>query len=501
MSASVLGIDIGTSSTKGVLTTPDGAVIDTAVSEHALGLPRPGWAEHDAEETWWAGLTTVARDLLRGSDYEVAAVCVSGIGPCVLAADARFEPLRPAILYGIDTRAAAEIDELTEELGAEAILGRCGSPLSSQAVGPKLLWLRRNEPDVWNRTERLLMASSFAVARLTGEYVLDHHSASQCDPLYDLEGRAWIEDWADEVAPGLELPRLVWPAERVGEVTAEAAAATGIPVGTPVTAGTVDAWAESLAAGARTEGDLMVMYGSTLFLIAVVDRPLRDRGLWSTAGVRAGSYSLAAGLATAGTTLAWLRDLSGASFDALVAEAAAAGPGAGGLLALPYFAGERTPIFDPAARGVLCGLTLSHGRGHIARALLESIAFGVRHNLEAMERAGARPIRLRAVGGGTQGDVALQAVSDVLGLPQEVCKATVGASYGDAYLAAVGAGLADWEDDWSAVAQEVEPRPEHSALYEELYSGYRDLYPATRELAHTLAGLAIQVPTVEGSGR
>jgi xylulokinase len=254
-------------------------------------------------------------------------------------------------------------------------------------------------------------------------------------------------------------------------------------------AGTIDAWAESLAAGVRAAGDLMVMYGSTLFLIAVTAGPLRDESLWSTTGVRDGSYCLAAGLATSGTLLAWLRDLTGASFDELAAEADEAGPGAGGLLALPYFSGERTPILDPAARGVLCGLTLAHGRGHLARALLEAIAFGVRHNLETLEETGAELGRLVAVGGGTQGGVALQAVSDITGRSQEVCAAGLGACHGDAFLAAVGAGAAGWDDDWSVVDREVEPRPEHAELYEELYGRYRELYPATRDVMHMLAGV------------
>jgi xylulokinase len=482
-----LGIDIGTASAKAALTTAEGEVVATATRPHRMSIPRPGWAEHDPESIWWDGDVTLCRELLGDGERVPAAVCVSGIGPCLLATDEEFHPLRPAILYGIDTRAAQEIADLTEELGAEAILERGGSGLSTQAVGPKLLWLRRHEPEVWDATRRLLMASSFVVARLTGEYVLDHHSASQCDPLYDLERNEWIADWAEQIAPGLELPRLLWPGEQAGAVNDAGAAATGIPAGTPVMAGTIDAWAESLAAGVREPGDVMVMYGSTLFLIEVTEDPLRDESLWSTAGIREGSYSLAAGLATSGTLLVWLSDLTGASFDELSDQAEAAGPGAGGLLALPYFSGERTPILDPAARGVLCGLTLAHGSGHIARALLEAIAFGVRHNLETFEGAGAATRRLVAVGGGTQGAVTLQAVSDITGRAQDVCAAGVGASHGDAFLAAVGVGAAGWDDDWSAIDHEVEPRREHAELYEELYGRYRELYPATKDVMHALA--------------
>jgi xylulokinase len=175
----VLGIDIGTSSSKGVLALPDGEIVATAGRAHPLSLPRPGWAEHDALSTWWDDvvwlcqeLTHAARSIKGRSDWQIAGLCVSGIGPTLLAADENGTPLRPAILYGIDSRSTREIAELTERYGADAILARGGTLLSSQAVGPKLAWLRRHEPEVWARTRQLLMANSFVVQRLTGEYVL-----------------------------------------------------------------------------------------------------------------------------------------------------------------------------------------------------------------------------------------------------------------------------------------------------------------------------------------
>ncbi len=219
----LLGIDIGTSSSKGVLARPDGTVVATAMRPHDLALPQPGWAEHDAEGVWWADFLALCAELVPAA-RRIAAVCVSGIGPCLLPADAAGRPLRPAILYGIDTRATAEIAEQTARYGAAQILARGGSLLTSQAIGPKLAWLCRHEPAVWAQTRRLFMASSFLVYRLTGEYVLDHHSASQRDPLYDLTANRWIAEWAEEIAPGLPLPRLLWPAEVAGTVTAAAAA-------------------------------------------------------------------------------------------------------------------------------------------------------------------------------------------------------------------------------------------------------------------------------------
>jgi xylulokinase len=187
MSGLLLGVDIGTSSSKGVLAHPDGEIIATSERPHELSLLRPRWAEHDAEHIWWADFKAICADLLPRVDGALAAVCVSGIGPCLLAANEAGQPLRPAILYGIDTRATREIEEINELYGVQTILDRWGSPLASQAVGPKLLWLRRNEPEVWKRIRRFLMASSFIVYRLTGEYVLEHHSAGQCELRHNLE--------------------------------------------------------------------------------------------------------------------------------------------------------------------------------------------------------------------------------------------------------------------------------------------------------------------------
>ena len=490
MTSLVLGIDIGTSSSKGVLATPAGEIVVSSEKSHELSLPLPGWAEHDAERIWWHDFLSLCKDLLPQASQPVAAVCVSGIGPCFLPADEQGNPLRPAILYGIDTRATREIEDLTREYGAERILARGGSPLTSQSVGPKLLWVRRNEPEVWQRTRQLLMASSFIVERLTGQYVLDHHSASQCDPLYDIHENRWIEEWAGQVAPGLELPRLLWPAEIAGYVTEAAAALTGLPAGIPVAAGTIDAWAEALSVGVSEPGDMMLMYGTTMFLIEVQREALVHPSLWSTAGVFAGTHTLAAGMATSGALTAWFRQLTGnPPYEALLAEAQQVAPGSDGLVVLPYFAGERTPLFDPQARGIICGLTLRHGRGHIYRALLEATAYGVRHILEVMRQAGGEITRLVAVGGGTKGGLWTQIVSDVIGLPQDIPEKTIGASYGDALLAALAAGLVQRDARWNPITTRIQPDTATQATYNEVYGVYRQLYPATLNQVHQLAAL------------
>ncbi len=494
MSDLLLGIDIGTASSKAVLARPDGSVIASAQRIHRISMPRPGWVEQDAERVWWHDVCALCAELVTPqARRELAGLCVSGIGPCVVPCDPQLRALRPAILYGIDTRAQAEIEELNRRYGQDEILTRAGSALSSQAIGPKLLWLQRHEPDVWRRTAGWHMASSFVVARLTGEYVLDHCSASQCDPLYDLDAGDWACDWAGELAGGVPLPRLVWPAEVAGAVSDRGARESGLPVGLPVAAGTVDAWAEAFSVGVRRPGEMMLMYGSTMFIVGVQDANAVHPKLWATAGVEPDTRCLAAGMATSGTLIEWLSGLcGGASIDALVAEAAAAPPGADGLLVLPYFAGERSPLFDPSARGVIAGLTLSHRRGHIARAIYEAIALGVRHNLETMERAAGRPNRIVAVGGGTKAALWPQLVSDVAAVEQVLPRQTIGASYGDALLAGIATGILAPDADWTIERDTVAPGELDDGCYDHLYELYGELYRDTIGIAHRLA--AQQLP-------
>ncbi len=491
MTELLLGVDLGTSSSKAVLCSPDGRVVHSAVREHAMSLPRTGWAEVDAEAVWWGETVSLVRELMgRASADRVVGLCVSGVGPCLVLCDAQLRPVRPAILYGIDTRAGAEIEELTARYGAEEILARCGKALSSQAVGPKLAWVRRHEPQTWARAAGCYGSSSFVAARLTGEYVLDHHTASQYDPLYDLREGDWNQAWAGDVCGDLVLPRLAWPSEVVGRVTAAAAAETGLRAGTPVSAGTVDAWAEAFSAGVRAPGDTMLMYGSTMFLIQQLGEVRSHPLLWTTNGVEAGTHTLAAGMATSGSLLGWLRQLTGgAPFETLMAEAAEVPAGSEGLLVLPYFAGERAPVFDAQARGVLAGLTLRHTRGHLYRAAYEGIAFGVRQILELLEEEVGPADRLVAVGGGTRGGLWPQIVSDVTGRAQVVPEQTIGASYGDALLAGIGTGLLDAATDWAVDDLTVLPDASLSARYDELYAAYVELYPATRDQMHRLARL------------
>jgi xylulokinase len=488
-----VGIDMGTGSSKGVLVRPDGVVVAEHQVGHEMSMPRPGWAEVDAVGLWWAEVCAISRTLMAAipSGARIAGICVSGVGPCLVLCDEDLEPVRPAILYGIDTRASVEIAELTELFGAGKILSRTGKSLSSQAVGPKIEWVRKNEPEVFARARRWYGSNSFVVAKLTGEYVQDHHTASQCDPLYSLRDFDWNAEWAGRVLGALPLPRLVWPSEVVGVVTARAAAETGIPAGTPVVAGTVDAYAEAFSVGVRDPGDLMLMYGSTMFLVQVLESFHTNPALWTTTGVQEGTFALAAGTSTAGTLANWLQKVTGgAPFDVLMAEAAAVPAGSEGLLMLPYLAGERTPVFDPDARGVVAGLTLRHGRGHLFRAAYEGIAFGIRQILEMFDNADSPVLRAVGVGGGLRSPVWAQALSDITGLTQLQPEQTIGASYGDGLLAAIGVGLVAPETDWTRIAREIAPNPEYRERYDALYETWLQLYPATRDQVHTLARLS-----------
>lgn len=481
-----LGVDVGTSSTKGVLVDLAGTVLASTVREHQVSRPHPGWVEMDAG-VWWDEFVSISRELVATTDELVVAVGVSGMGPCVALADGDGVPLRPAILYGVDTRATEQIARLTRELGSDEILSRGGSALSTQAAGPKIAWVADHEPEVFEKARKLFMPASWLAYRLTGAYVLDHQSASQCSPLYDSIAQEWYEPWARPILGGIELPALVWADAVVGGVTSVAAAATGLPEGTPVVSGTIDAWTEAVSVGAQEAGDLMLMYGTTMFLVNTIAERITIPELWGTVGAFEGTRNLAGGMATSGAITGWLRALVGSpDYPTLLAEAAASGAGAHGLLMLPYFAGERTPVADPDARGIIAGLTVEHTRGDLYRAALEATALGVRHNVEAIRAAGGTIERVVAVGGGTQGHLWLQVVSDVTGLTQEVRAVTIGASYGAAFLAARATGTADI-DTWNPVVRRVEPDASLAAGYDELYALYRELYPATAAVAHALA--------------
>jgi xylulokinase len=500
-----LGIDIGTYESKGVIVDAAGNVMAQAAVAHGLDIPRPGWAEHDADRVWWNDFCELSSGLLRQVPFpasDIRAVGCSGIGPDLLPVDDDGKPLRPAILYGIDTRAAAEIKDLEERIGLERLLEVTGNGLSSQSVGPKILWLARHEPEVYRQMCHILTAPGYLVFRLTGRYTLDMYTAPTFAPLFNLHTLNWDAGLCEGIVEPQVLPDPLWPAQVAGEITPAAASATGLAAGTPVITGTTDAAAEALSVGVTAPGEMMLMYGSTLFLIHVTDRLMVEPRLWSGVYLSAGKWMLAAGMATSGALTRWFRDeLAGVeymremeggpnAYAALADTAAAVPPGSRGLLVLPYWSGERTPIHDPLARGVIAGLTLAHTRPHLYRAVLEGIAYGAAHNLEVIHAAGARTRRAVAVGGGTKNLLWLQIVSDVTGVEQVLPAQTIGAAYGDAFLAALGSGHFAQVDDiksWVKESQVIKPDPTRHKTYQDYYREYRALYPSIKAHLHRLA--------------
>lgn len=505
----LLGIDIGTYSSKGVLCTPDGTVLAEHQLEHGLSLPRPGWAEQDANAIWWndcVKLCQVLPQLAGRAASEIAAVAVSGLGPDLLPLDDQGRPLRPAILYGIDTRAQAQIEELNATFGPENLYEVGGMNLTSQAIGPKLLWLRQNEPDIYRRTRYITTCSSYLVYRLTGEYVLDYHSASHFNPLFDIKALAWTGRFSEPIWDVKKLPRLAWPTEIAGQISPAAALETGLTAGTPVTCGTIDAISEGISVGVTRPGDLMLMYGTTFFFILALDKLVSDPRMWLTAFALPGRYCVAGGMSTTGALTRWFRDQFAAdlvaaeqnggqsAYTVLSGQAASVPAGSRGLLVLPYWQGERTPIHDPQARGIFAGLTLNHTRADMFRAVLEGSAYGVRQNVEVMREMGANPTRLVAVGGGTKSRTWLQIVSDVTGLPQDLPAQTIGASYGNAFLAGYASGLiAGFEaldTQWVRDVTQIVPDGAAHARYQEYYGLYTGLYNQTKDIVHQLGALS-----------
>lgn len=493
----IMGIDIGTYQSKGVLVRRDGLIMASTSLDHQLEIPRQGWAEHDAEKTWWQDFKKITGDLLAcgARDYgikanEIAGVAISAIAPAVVPVDREGRPLRKAILYGVDTRAGKEIEYLNSLLGEEKIFKTAGHRLSSQSAGPKILWIKNNEPSVYEKTDKFLAGNGYLIYKLTGEYILDYYTAAAYSPLFDLDNLSWQREFTGRVTELEKLPELTWSHEVAGRVSQQAASETGLAPGTKVITGTADALAESISIGAVEEGDLMLMYGSSTFFIQVMGARPVSKNLWPSVHGVPGKNTLTGGTATAGSITRWFLDnwLEGRKEDLdqaytrLTEKAVQSRPGAEGLITLPYFSGERTPLHNPEARGVFFGLTLKHTVGDLYRSILEGVGFSIRHNIEEMNKVGVSPARVIAVGGGTKNRLWLEIVSSICRLEQLVPEETIGASYGDAFLAALGLGWYDSLEDvkkWVSYSLQIEPDLDLSRIYDSHYELYRRLYKNT----------------------
>ncbi|WP_158594214.1 FGGY-family carbohydrate kinase [Cohnella faecalis] len=499
-----LGVDIGTYESKAVLTNLEGRIVHHEVISHQMIVPKPGLAEHDADGVWWHDFCLLVERILQAtriSSDQIKAIGCSAIAPAVLPVDREGKPLRPAILYGIDTRAVEEIRELEHRFGHANVFQRCGNDLSTQAVGPKILWIKKHEPEVYAQTARFLTATSYLVYRLTGKFKVDHYTAGAgFTPFYDCQQHAWYPEFCKDIVEIDQLPEIGWTTDIAGVITDEAAQLTGLSRGTPVIIGTSDAAAEAVSVGVVKPGQMMLMYGSTAFFIEVTNEPIQDSRLWSAPYLFPDTYALLGGMSTTGAITRWMRDqfavdlvkaeqYSGKhAFESLMGEAVHIPPGSEGMVTLPYFSGERTPIQDPMASGVVFGLTLAHTRGHLFRSILEGVGYGINHHLEVMKEIGAMPSELVAVGGGTKNELWLQIVSDIAAEVQKVPKVTIGASYGDAFLAAVGSGHLQPGilSEWVQYDHEVTPNRLEHQKYMPYYSVFKDLYQSTKSLMHRM---------------
>ena len=399
-----------------------------------------------------------------------------------------------AILYGVDNRAEKEVKDLTDIIGEKVILQHCGNALTSQSVGPKILWFKKNHPELYQRTEKILTSTSFIVHRLTGQFVIDHYTAANFSPLYDVSKQSWTTKLTKEITNLDRLPELKWSNEVVGFVNKRGHESTGIPEGTPVTAGTIDAAAEALSVGVISPGDMMMMYGSTMFYILVTDKVLSDKRLWYSPWLFKGEHSSMGGLATSGTLTHWFKnnfaqELTGDdTFIRLAQEAEKSPPGSKGIVFLPYFSGERTPIHDTNAKGTFFGLDLTHNRADMYRSIFEGIAYGTNHVIDVYKELNAIPKNLFSVGGGTKNKVWSHTTSDVIGLNQILRKKTIGASYGDAFISACTVGEIKKDDinKWNEVEYQIEANLDNQDVYNKGYEVFRELYDNTKHLMKKL---------------
>jgi xylulokinase len=477
----LLGVDIGTTATKALLLDSDRGVIAEGSRPVDLRSPHPGWAEEDPAQ-WWRNLCELSLELTCG--HQVQAVGISGAVPCLILVDQAGRALLPSIQQN-DVRAVEQIQRLRDKLRGARVLERTGSPITQQSVGPKLRWLAENEPEIWSQARTVMGSYSLMAYWLTGERTAEANWALESG-LFDLHTQAWASDLlcAADVDPGL-VPPVRRPHDVIGQVTAKAARATGLPEGIPVVAGTADHVASAFAAGLREAGDLAVKLGGSGDILMVTDELFVDERLYLDLHLIPGKYLPNGCMAASGSLIRWFqREMAaGASLEQLDAEAERTDPGADGIVLLPYFLGEKTPINDPLARGAFTGLHLGHQRGHLFRAILEGIAFGFRHHLEVFAERGHLPRKARLTNGGARSRLWSQITADVLGLALERVHMAGGSAFGAAFVAGKGSGLlASWNeiDRFVTVDQVIEPNAH--PVYQERYRTYRALYPALKQV-------------------
>lgn len=481
----VIGLDIGTTSTIAVAVRWPGEILAVASRPVTLSSPQPGWAEEDPEQ-WWANAVAVLREILSCLDSSaIAGMCVTGMLPAVVLLDARGKALRPSIQQS-DGRCGEEVAELKAELDEAAFLQRTGNGINQQLVAAKLRWVERHEPDVFAQIGTVFGSYDYINWRLTGIRAVEQNWALEAG-FTDLASNQLADDL---IALG-HIKRSVVPPRspshaQMGAVSAEAAALTGLPQGLPIYGGAADHIVSALGAGITQAGDVLLKFGGAGDIVVATDKPLPDDRLYLDYHLIPGLYAPNGCMAASGSALNWLAGLIADLADgeqrphqALDALAAQIVPGADGLLCLPYFLGEKTPIHDPKARGCFVGLSLSHTKAHLWRAALEAVAFGFRHHIDVLGDIGHSPVRYVASDGGSRSQVWMQITADVIGAPVSVLDNAHGSAVGAAFVAAMGTGLArDWSEvgALSHLGRTVQPDPAAHRDYNRAYARYRELY-------------------------
>ncbi len=483
----LIGIDIGTSATRAVLIGADGAVIGSAVRRHGVSEPHAGHAEHDAELIWWNETRDVLSEIAARYPGEVAklsAIGISAVGASIVPVDENVQPLRPAILYGIDRRALKQMDTLEKRLGAEEWYRRTGREFSTQSVGPKILWIEENEKEIAARTAQYLPPAAFLARRLGADAVVDPHTALAMHPLCRADDMAWDEDAVSYICRREQLPAIAPAGTPIGTLAANIAAMIGLPAGVPICCGTADVLADSIASGALQPGDTMVMYGSTLFIVHVTNTFQPRPPFWASVYPVGGHHCVVTGTSTAGAAADWWLEVADcqdtASKEAMLGAAANVRASDEGLIFLPYLRGERAPIFIPSARGVFFGLTTQHTSAHLYRAVLESIGFSLRHVLDEMH---LQSRRIFVSGGGSDLELPLRLAVDASGVPQHKAKRGRSAGYGAAVLAGIGAGVISASaltDEFFGGFEVIEPQDPHRL--DKPYALYRSVSAALSPL-------------------
>ncbi|HLH73184.1 MAG TPA: xylulokinase [Chloroflexota bacterium] len=494
----LLGLDVGTSGSKALLIDDAGQVIADATTEYPMATPRPLWAEQNPAD-WWRGAVVSIRQVLRGVDPgHVVGIGLTGQMHGLVLLDRGGEVLRPCIMWN-DQRTAAQCAAITKQIGATRLLDLIGNPVLPGFTAPKILWVRENEPEIYRQIAHVLLPKDYLRYRLTGEFQTEVSDASGT-ALLDVAQRTW----SAEMLAALDVPLAWLPTchESVvvsARISPEAAAETGLQVGTPVVGGGGDQAAQAVGSGIIREGLVSVTLGTSGVVFASSDHYRREPNglLHAFCHAVPDRWHLMGVMLSAAGSFRWFRDalaqsdlaearLAGVDvYDRLTAQAATASAGCEGLIFLPYLSGERTPYPDPDARGVYFGLSLRHGKPHLVRAVLEGVAYGLRDSLELMRALGVQIEQVRASGGGARSPLWRQILADIFQTEIVLVNVTEGAAYGAALLAGVGAELyrdvAEACNQMIQVTARVEPGPDRFA-YADYYEIYRALYPALAPL-------------------